>query len=91
MSIAKFTPAVTETKTVEVSPAKITLELTVTQAKHLAALTGNCNSANVDAYHGEDVQNYHLHSSLTVALRAAGKPYEFTTLASGPIRYAHEA
>lgn len=42
MSKATFVPAVTETKTVEVSPAKVTLELTIEEAKTLLAVIGAC-------------------------------------------------
>lgn len=37
---ATFVPAVTETKTVEVSPVKVVLELTVSDAQVLRALLG---------------------------------------------------
>lgn len=38
MSKATFTPAKTETKTIEVEPAKVTLELTVSQAGTLLSI-----------------------------------------------------
>lgn len=51
MSIAKFIPAVTETKTVEVAPAKITLELTVSDSQVLRALLGEtCGPRLLDLF-----------------------------------------
>lgn len=43
MSKATFTPAVTETKTVELEPAKVTLELTISEVQMLRALIGRCS------------------------------------------------
>lgn len=51
MSKATFVPAQTETKTIEVAPAKVTLELTVEQAQALLALVGcTCGTTLLPVY-----------------------------------------
>jgi hypothetical protein len=47
MSKATFTPAKTETKVIEVVPAKVTLELTVEETRHIRTLLAHCNSIDV--------------------------------------------
>jgi hypothetical protein len=47
MSTAKFIPAETKTKTVEVAPAKVLLELTVEDAARLRALLGRTSSGAI--------------------------------------------
>lgn len=45
-AIATFVPAQTETKTIEVAPAKVVLELTPRQAQQLRALIGETTGAD---------------------------------------------
>lgn len=89
MAKATYTPAVTETKTVEVEPAKVALELTVAEAKHLAALLGACNSTNVSAFYKEEVDNFKLYRALEHVVEKAGHavPYSHASIKGGSIRY----
>lgn len=89
MAKAAYTPAVTETKTVEVEPAKVTLELTVKEVQHLHALTGACNYTDVFIRWGSGVNNMHIHESLGDALEAAGAEsgHKRNQFLNGPIRY----
>lgn len=90
MSKATFVPAVTETKTVEVSPAKVTLELTVIEALHVATLVGGCNSRNISgAFVAPELDNYALFVALQNAVNRAGfeVPKAYEVLSGGSIRY----
>ena len=93
MAKATFIPAVTETKTIEVEPAKVTLELTVKEVQHLHALTGACNSTDVSFRWGSEVNNMNIHESLGDALQAANAApgHKSNQFLNGSIRYKEEA
>lgn len=66
-AIATFVPAQTETKTVEVAPAKVVLELTPRQAQQLRALIGETTGAD----------GWALYEPLERACEAAGMPWTY--------------
>jgi len=74
---ATFTPAVTETKTVEVSPAKVTLELTPEQALAVYKLVNSSAKCLgvISGYTATDEQHTY---AIYKALAALGLRYEQT-------------
>lgn len=81
MAKASLQPAVTETKTVEVKPATVTLELTLAEAETLRYLTGSITGSSSKSRRSHTNAVYY-------ALRAAGVSHEHVSASVEPRAYS---
>lgn len=76
MSIVTFTPAKTETQVVEVSPATITLTLTLREAHIVRALLGNCSDLGTYKLFTELSNTLEEHDASNCVIMVATFPFK---------------